>query len=405
MNRVLPLQNLLEKPLFSSFWMGGFEGACHINRRFERLDLLSSTGHLQHVEDDYRALHQYGITTVRDAVRWPFIETAPGRYDFSSLLSMLAAARRSRMQVIWTLLYYGWPEFIDLFSSEFVRSFVRFAGQVARIIQSEIDQAPWYVVVNEPSYVAYAIGVERTMYPFGPHDGHPVKRQLVRATIEAMEEIWNVDRRARFVHVDPLFNVVWPPDRPDMERGALAQRESQFEFANLVTGRVEPELGGREHYLDVVGLNYYYSNQWEFPLYTQLDWRQEPLDPRWVSLDYLLRMAHARYQRPLVISETGNYREGRGAWIRFIEPDIRKALCEGIPLHGVCIFPIVDRHDWNDVSHWHGSGLWSVDPGTMARSCDPEYHQVLMDYCRHMAPELGSGSLCDIRGSIKSQAA
>ena len=42
-----------------------------------------------------RALARHGIRTVRDGLRWPFIETSPGRYDWSSWLGQLRAARET----------------------------------------------------------------------------------------------------------------------------------------------------------------------------------------------------------------------------------------------------------------------------------------------------------------------
>lgn len=29
-----------------------------------------------------------------------------------------------------------------------------------------------------------------------------------------------------------------------------------------------------------------------------------------------------------------------------------------MPLEGVCIYPIIDRPDWNDLTYWHQSGVW-----------------------------------------------
>ena len=34
------------------------------------------------------------------------------------------------------------------------------------------------------------------------------------------------------------------------------------------------------------------------------------------------------------------------------------AIEAGVPVEGVCLYPIVDRFDWDDASHWHNSGLW-----------------------------------------------
>ena len=35
-----------------------------------------------------------------------------------------------------------------------------------------------------------------------------------------------------------------------------------FEAWDMLTGRAQPELGGKEKYLDVIGVNYYDRNQW-----------------------------------------------------------------------------------------------------------------------------------------------
>ena len=36
-------------------------------------------------------------------------------------------------------------------------------------------------------------------------------------------------------------------------------------------------------------------------------------------------------------------------------------LREGLPLWGVCLYPIVDRPDWDHLDPWHQSGLWDAD--------------------------------------------
>jgi hypothetical protein len=48
-------------PTFQLFWMGGFEGACHINSLRLRLDMVASTQHHLYVDSDYARL--------RDAAR------------------------------------------------------------------------------------------------------------------------------------------------------------------------------------------------------------------------------------------------------------------------------------------------------------------------------------------------
>src|SRR4051812_13527350 len=78
--------------LFQSFWLGGFESACQINTRGQRIDMLAATQHDSRAREDYRLLANAGIRTCRDGIRWPLIETSPGHYDWSSFLPMLRAA-------------------------------------------------------------------------------------------------------------------------------------------------------------------------------------------------------------------------------------------------------------------------------------------------------------------------
>src|SRR4051812_15506496 len=108
------------RPLFGSFFLGGFECSTHRLRSGRRLDMVASTRHEELAADDYRLLQRHGINTARDGLRWHLIEASPGRYDFSSALGMLRAARETGMPVIWDLWHYGWPDDLDIFSAAFV---------------------------------------------------------------------------------------------------------------------------------------------------------------------------------------------------------------------------------------------------------------------------------------------
>src|SRR5205809_5778587 len=95
--------------LFRSFWMGGFESACHVNEAGGRLDMLEATQHDRFVAEDYRALLNMRIRTARDTVRWHRVEVRPGMFDFSSVDPYIDAASDAGVEVIWDLLHYGWP--------------------------------------------------------------------------------------------------------------------------------------------------------------------------------------------------------------------------------------------------------------------------------------------------------
>jgi hypothetical protein len=361
--------------LFDSFWMGGFESACQINTRGQRIDMLAATQHDRFAREDYDRVRSVGIRAVRDGVRWPCVETSPNTYDWSTFLPMVRAARDAGVQVLWNLLHYGWPPDIDILSAEFVERFARYCRAAAHLVKNETDAPPFYVPVNEISFLSWAVGHRGIIQPVMLGKGWEIKQQLVRAAIAGMEAVWSVDPRARFAHVDPIIHIIPPRDRPDLADQAARQREAQFQSWDMLAGRLCPELGGAMKYLDIVGVNYYHANQFETPD-IRLRWEEDPRDDRWLPFHRLLDEVHQRYGRPFFVAETSHFGEGRARWLEEIAQELYVARLQGIPVGGVCLYPIIDRPDWEDSSHWHNSGLWDLRPdahGTLHRVPCLEY--------------------------------
>jgi beta-glucosidase/6-phospho-beta-glucosidase/beta-galactosidase len=381
--------------LFRSFWMGGFESACHVNETGARVDMLAATQHDRFVREDYAALRSMRIATVRDTVRWHLVETSPYVYDFASLDPYVDAANSAGIEVIWDLLHYGWPDGLDVYSSEFVARFTAFCAATARHLSGRIDGRRWYTPVNELSFFAWAAGEVGWFHPFSRHRGGEFKRQLVRAWIAAVDAIRDADPTARFVSVEPVIHTVPPKGSADIGGRAAAQNASQWEAWDLITGRIEPELGGTERYLDVIGVNFYHDNQWEVPGGEKIHWHIHPRDPRWVPFNRLIRGAYDRYQRPIIIGETSHVGSGRAEWIRELTDEVIVAVQNGLPLEGICLYPIMDRFEWNDPTHWHNSGLWDfvTEPdGTFRRVLNAEYAREFVRSQQRLA-ELGFGSI------------
>lgn len=250
---------------FRSFFLGGFECSSHRLRQGKRLDLIAATQHDRFCEADYARLRETGICSARDGVRWHLIETSPYRYDFSSLVPMLRAARKTGMQVIWDVFHYGWPDDLDIFSPEFLRRFAAFAGEVARVVCDESDNIPYFCPVNEISFFAWGACDFEVLNPFARGGGQELKTQLVRAAISAIHSIRSVVRHVRFVQVDPVINLVTSPGANEAEiHGAAAHTRAQFDAWDMLSGRLRPDLGGGPEYLDIIGANYYVHNQWVY---------------------------------------------------------------------------------------------------------------------------------------------
>jgi hypothetical protein len=137
----------------------------------------------------------------------------------------------------------------------------------------------------------------------------------------------------------------------------------------MIAGRTRPDLGGREEYLGVIGVNYYIHNQWVYPGGHGMT--IEPSHRRYRPLWQMLQDVHARYNRPLFIAETGIEDAARPAWLRYVGYEARRAIREGVPVHGLCLYPIVNHPGWDDDRHCH-NGLWDYADASGAREiCGP----------------------------------
>ena len=111
-----------------SFAMGGFEGATMRLDTGRRVDVVAGSRHDAEAATDYGLLAGLGIRTAREAMRWHLIEPVPGRYDWSTVLSVLRAATGAGVEVIWDLCHFGLPDDVDPWCPGLPERFGAFAG-------------------------------------------------------------------------------------------------------------------------------------------------------------------------------------------------------------------------------------------------------------------------------------
>lgn len=360
------MQHVPERPLFQGFMQGGFEASSHRWRDGRQLDVIGATRHDERAAEDYGLMRAAGLHTARDGLRWHLIERAPGCYDWSSFLPMVRAARDTGIQVIWDLCHYGLPPDLDIWSPAFVDRFAAFAAAAARVVQEEGGHPAAWCAMNEVSYWAWAGGDRGDLYPHGQGRGDALKAQLVCAAIAGIEAVRGVDRSARFVQAEPLIHIAAHPDRPGDRERVESFRRAQYQSWDMLAGTVRPELGGHPDYLDVIGVNFYFNNQWvhEFETMGMGHRLYRPLHE-------MLAEVHDRYRRPLMISETGAEGANGPGWLRYIGGEVRNALRRGVPVEGLCIYPIMDYPGWADDRHCP-AGLIRLDEDYRARTTDPE---------------------------------
>jgi len=346
--------------------MGGYEGADHVNARGDPLDMVGATGHDRLLRGDYAAARRLGLGCVRESVGWRLSEREPGRWDFTRACHMARAARREGLQVLWTLMHYGVPHDLSLRDDRLIPRFARFSAEAARALMPLCPAPRIYTPVNEISFLAWAASATRGMGPAGllgdvSHEdagtlGFEMKRRLAHAALAGTAAIREVDPDARFLHIEPVVHVV--PAEDSDEGRELAERITSYQWQSLdmLAGRLAPEIGGHEGELDLIGVNHYHSSQWEVPTERRLDWHQQ--DPRRMPLSEMLRLVFERYRRPMLVAETGHFGRGRADWLDDVAREARRAVELDIPLLGVCLYPLLDRPDWNEPERWHRSGVW-----------------------------------------------
>jgi beta-glucosidase/6-phospho-beta-glucosidase/beta-galactosidase len=217
------------------------------------------------------------------------------------------------------------------------------------------------------SFLSWLGGDARGTVPFAVGNGFDQKYHLCKAAVKAIAAIKTIDPAAQVMLVEPLIRV-HPQVGQDTNEAITSFNEAQFQAMDMITGRMCPELGGSPECMDFAGFNYYYNNQWEHcgPV---LGWCSAK---RRSTFTTLLKEAWQRYNIPVVLSETGHFGEDRTAWMQLITKDCLEALQAGVPLKGVCIYPVLDRPDWDEPHNLIPCGIWSYNT-SHERTADPDY--------------------------------
>jgi beta-glucosidase/6-phospho-beta-glucosidase/beta-galactosidase len=347
---------------FKSFWWGGYECTDQLNCFGNRVDFLPLTGHLQMLDEDYTDLQQFGVKTVREGIRWAYIEKTPYHYDWSTVKTMLDAGQRHGIQQVWDMCHFGFPDDLTPLHPMFARRFAALCRAFVDFYRSERPEGTLIVTpINEVSFLSWAGGEVRATSPYGVRLGWEVKYALMRAYIEGVVALREADPGIRILTTEPLVNIVAPHDAtPQQRQEARQHHEWQYQATDILAGRVSPELGGRPEFLDIMGFNYYYDNQWEVGSSRRLGWNDPQPDARLRPLRDLFKEAHRRYNRPIALTETSHPGIDRPLWLKMIGRECAAALQQGIPLLGVCLYPIIDRPDWDFLDNWHQSGMWDA---------------------------------------------
>jgi hypothetical protein len=349
---------------FRSFWMAGFECTDKLNAFGNRVDFLNTTGHLQLIDEDYKRLRPFNIGTVREGIRWSKVETKPYHYDWTTVKFMLERGKINGIQQLWDLCHFGFPDDLTPLHPMFARRFAALCRAFVHFYRSFDPYGTLIVTpINEVSFLAWLGGDHCGTSPYCTKYGWEVKYALMRAYIEGAAALKEADPTIIILTTEPLIHAVAelnaPPERLEEAR---TWHNYQYQAVDMLIGNVSPELGGKPEYLDIVGVNFYYENEWEIDIWKPLPWKNEDFDPRWVPLRNLYQEIYERYQKPIALTETSHPKEDRPLWINMIAEETAAVILQGVPFYGICLYPIIDRPDWDHLTPWHHAGLWDARP-------------------------------------------
>ena len=102
-------------------------------------------------------------------------------------------------------------------------------------------------------------------------------------------------------------------------------------------------------------MGHYKSNvrDLEFNLFEVLDLEKVLATGEFGDLDAqsvreMLAEVFARYGRPIFVAETGCEGEGRPDWLSYVAAEVRAAIRLGVPVEGICLYPVLNHPGWDD---------------------------------------------------------
>ncbi len=362
----------MNKNPFRSFWMAGYECTDQLNYYGNRVDLLKETAHLELIDQDYQDLSQFNIKTVREGIQWSHVEKKPYEYDWTTVSLMIEKGKANGIQQVWDICHFGFAEDLTPLHPKFAERFAALCRAFVVFYRSvNPDDTLIVTPINEVSFISWLGGDARATSPYCVNQGWEVKYALMRAYIQGIVAMREVDPSVKIMTTEPLMQVVPPIDATEEEIiYAKNSHENQYQAVDILCGKMCSELGGATNYIDILGFNYYYNNHWVSTTHQYLKWIDNPRDSRWRPFSSLMMEACKRYNNyPVVLTETSHPKEDRPKWIKYIAEETTILLQNNVPLWGVCIYPIIDRPDWDHLTVWHHSGLWDMEfnPGEQPR--------------------------------------
>ena len=350
-------------------WLLGIEDTCVYpsHSSMSVLDEHVLTEHHLKWKDDLVLLKELGATAVRYGVSWPVVHTAPNRFEWAHLDTVVDYAVELGITIVADLVHYGTPPWLAQSFADpgYPGAIEAFSREFATRYRGRVDH---FTPLNEPVTTASFCGLRGVWPPAltGWAGWVAVAVPIAIGMARTITAIRAVNPDAVIVHVEASTLV-------DTEDAALADHASLLRDVgwlptDLMMGRLEPsdrrwawliEHGAASTDLewlarnpaipDIMGVNYY-PDLTPRRLESVQGHTVQVSHDRWaVGLREAVLAFADRYALPLAVTETSI--EGvdttREAWLRDSAAEVRQLVSEGVDIRGYTWWPLFDFVDWS----------------------------------------------------------
>jgi hypothetical protein len=323
LERTLPML----KPLQLWAFLENSDFVRHKDNLSYRQDEVNLIQHEKFLAADYQLMVDIGCAGIRDAARWYVSHPAPRTFNWNWLNRVVAAAEKKQLKLYLDLWHYGYPDWLDILSADAPAHFAEFARQIAQRYPS----LEYYCVCNEPSLLVELAGRQGEWSPFlKDDDPSAFRRQISRMIIEASKAILEVKPDAVLIIPEPWHATDRLPE------------EEQAAVLDTILGLRDPELGGCDDLVTIIGINHY---------------RDSTLPP----FHRLLINAQKRWQnKRLWVTETSGPPTGwqQTEWFWWMLAETRLAMIAGAEIDVFTWAPAISMYDWIDETLQLHNGIW-----------------------------------------------
>jgi hypothetical protein len=305
-----------------------------------RQDEVRLIGHDLRLDEDYALLVSIGCVGVRDAARWYVTHPAPHRFDWTWIDCVVASAQSHNLQLYLDLWHYGYPDWLDILSPDAPKHFAEFAANIA-------DRYPslrYYCVCNEPTLMVEFAGAKGKWRPFlrGQRGADAMRTQVCKMIIEASRQILAIRPDAVLVLPEPWHST----DKRRLHSDDARPLSTQARVIDTVLGRREPELGGADDLIHIIGLNHYRDTT--LPPFHQM----------------IVRARNHWQDKTLWLTETSGppkgWRQSEWLWWMLSELTLARMLGADVPVFTWA--PVISMYDWVKETKHLPNGVWKLKP-------------------------------------------